>query len=989
MPQSRSRRFIGGMLVATLAGGGIIASGAGVAAAEETAPQIEVGPSWSDTDGASVAAHGGAANAYEEGALDFDVTGDGDKDDLVYLLYGEKKTNATRPVDGVNGYWSTDLENWHSMGTVLPTHQVLPHEVVTVGEGEAAAEYTDIDSITYEKSRMVLADGTAVAYGSTGHPAATQKYTVVSDENLSELKRLGDLSVEDAEAEGVEEQAASSRAFLAPYVTSRDDAGRATGYDEVNLRLGFEYLYGMYNIVERPKMIFNSATNEYVIIFHADGPLNANADRIAWVDRLQASSFGITGGDQLYASGVQNTGSRYGRAQVAFAVADSPFGPFKMVNNTRMNFDRELSATRLGESRDMTVFVDNGKDVNGDGSDDAYVVYSSEINAKMYVSLLSADYTRPVVEGDDAPEGPTTWRSRVLPDNSREASSVFFWDGWYYMLTSGTAGWASSPVIYYRAKSMLQDAPWERIGNPFVGPNPSQGYDSQPTYVLVKNAERGEFIYMGDRWVVDPRTASAGGASKLIWLPIAFTADPQKPLQITGRERWNPDDPTVYRAVKTPSLSYSAVEGDDAGLAAQLPSTVQVSIGTEQATASVTWSADAVHDALLFPGTSTLRGDATFAEPWSAYSGTVITANVTATNTANRAEVALGGRDSTSPPPATVRLGEQDVSVTWDARSTALAADAQEFTSARFVGSATVSGTPTRIIASFTPVPVDAEYVIDTGRPGGAATVLDAATDAGAVLRNAGVADQTWNGTTAGRTWGYSTASTGGAAAGNAADWRSSYVSANYNQPVSYFLTLPAGTYRIGTAQAPRAGASTRIFSAISSGGVELARQTSVSSGEATQIEQTVDVARDGVVKIDFGTDGTSGYNARLALLWVAKVQPELEAEASATTRCVAGKVVVVPVVRNLEQVPMDITLTSSWGTKTSKVDPGKTATAAFSTRAPSLAAGEIDVTISSGPVRQALSAPYPAAECGQPGASTDNAIAGSTARIAVLDGTR
>lgn len=41
----------------------------------------------------------------------------------------------------------------------------------------------------------------------------------------------------------------------------------------------------------------------------------------------------------------------------------------------------------------MTVFVDTGVDKNNDGADDAYVIYSSEMNAKLYVSLLNKDYT--------------------------------------------------------------------------------------------------------------------------------------------------------------------------------------------------------------------------------------------------------------------------------------------------------------------------------------------------------------------------------------------------------------------------------------------------------------------------------------------------------------------------------------------------------------------------------------------------------------------
>lgn len=50
----------------------------------------------------------------------------------------------------------------------------------------------------------------------------------------------------------------------------------------------------------------------------------------------------------------------------------------------------------------MTVFVDTGVDKNNDGADDAYVIYSSEMNAKLYVSLLNKDYTGLAAEADQA-----------------------------------------------------------------------------------------------------------------------------------------------------------------------------------------------------------------------------------------------------------------------------------------------------------------------------------------------------------------------------------------------------------------------------------------------------------------------------------------------------------------------------------------------------------------------------------------------------------
>ena len=110
-------------------------------------------------------------------------------------------------------------------------------------------------------------------------------------------------------------------------------------------------MYGNYCITERPKMVYNEKTKKFVIIFHADGPLYNNEKLYNWVKN------GMQGNCEA---------SRYSRAMVGFATSDTPFGPFEVVNMTRMNYDESLNAQRLGEARDMTVFVDD-VDANADG----------------------------------------------------------------------------------------------------------------------------------------------------------------------------------------------------------------------------------------------------------------------------------------------------------------------------------------------------------------------------------------------------------------------------------------------------------------------------------------------------------------------------------------------------------------------------------------------------------------------------------------------
>ncbi|NMM94951.1 LPXTG cell wall anchor domain-containing protein [Bifidobacterium oedipodis] len=987
-----------------------------VAAAAATAQtvssnEIQVGSEWRDTDGNLIEAHGGGAMMYKESELNYDVTGDGDMDDDVYLLYGENKTNATRPVDGVNGYWSTDLVTWHNMGTVLATHEVLPHKTIAIAGDEC---YTDVDSQQYCADHKISQDGKRSNYAS-----GSQQYTVMSEENLAELKRLANLTEEAAAAEDHADAAANAKTFIKAYVAEWNADGTAKAYDEDALELAFVDLYGMYSIVERPKMVYNKNTGKYVIVFHSDGATNANADRAKWVTGLTDSGkYDITQGKEYFFDGSDNNGSRYSRAEIGFAVSDTPFGPFKLVNSTRMNYDKSIHSTRFGESRDMTVYVDYANP-NADGSVDAYAVYSSEMNAKIYISRLNNDYTGPAVEGDSEPQG-ENWRARVLPQDIREAPTLFYWDGYYYMITSGTSGWASNTNTVFRAKSMLQSEQWEYLGNPFRGANADKALDTQTTYVLVKDQAKGEFIYMGDRWVVDNRTGSAGSDTKLIWAPIELgDTDSADPFHITGYDSWDPNDESLYRMpqdagtlvlskgsllpdtvaiddVDTPvtwadgaedevanaaanatlSLNFTAngkrytisVQVIAAGLeyyidsgvtdsskAAEYQAVVKAVPGLRNSDAAdqawaegrnwgyVTENAVVKNDAgdsrdqtglytnnsgktisyklTLDAGSYTLN--AGFYDWWAQYNnnrkmdqtitgedGTVIatgdsvvtkkgtssaTGSVdftldkaqTVTYTVTRAsgagadpilnwltvtqqEKELGFVGAAAGVlPETVTVGGKSAKVTWSEASKAAAAKATTVANLNVSGT-TEDGAP--VSGYVVTVPENLRYFIDSGAENASGKEFAAVkTAAGEGLLNADAADQTWDGVSEGKTWGYS-GGFGSNTAGSVDDWTSSFLGCYYNTPVTYHLTLKAGTYRIGAAQNPRSGGTTKIYTTVSQNGTVLAgHKTADSNGEATQVVQTVTVPEDGVVDVEFGTNGTSGWNARLAMVWVSE----------------------------------------------------------------------------------------------------------------------
>lgn len=236
--------------------------------------------------------------------------------------------------------------------------------------------------------------------------------------------------------------------------------------------------------------------------------------------------------------------------------------------------------------------------------------------------------------------------------------------------------------------------------------------------------------------------------------------------------------------------------------------------------------------------------------------------------------------------PGTLPFDAVDTAVTWDAAAAQAVAGTSELGTAEVTGRSTEklpgSGLYQRFSITVLVAPADLAYFIDSASASsGAGSTYAAVKGDNPDLVNE-AADQKWNGTDAGKTWGYSTSSTAAPVPGKAADWRSSYLAANYNQPIVYHLTLPAGTYNIVTVQAPRAGNTTNIYSTVKAGSYQN-RITGTSMGGATPITQKVTLTEPTVVDVEFGTNGTSGYNARLALVYAQSVPRDLGFQSALT----------------------------------------------------------------------------------------------------------
>ncbi|WP_106816370.1 chitinase N-terminal domain-containing protein [Microbacterium timonense] len=228
--------------------------------------------------------------------------------------------------------------------------------------------------------------------------------------------------------------------------------------------------------------------------------------------------------------------------------------------------------------------------------------------------------------------------------------------------------------------------------------------------------------------------------------------------------------------------------------------------------------------------------------------------------------------------PESLTLGGAEAEVTWSLASLNSAKTVAELGTFVATGRSTEklsSGLYQRFSATVLVTPADLTYFVDSGATGAPEGSAYAAVKASFPDLLNDTSDQKWDGTASGPTWGYSTAATT-LAAGTPQDWGSSYVGADYNKPVTYHLTLPAGSYNIVAVQAPRAGLTTNVYSKVTVGGGAGSTVTATSTGGATPVAQKVTLDADSVVHVEFGTNGTSGYNARLALVYVQTLPRDL-----------------------------------------------------------------------------------------------------------------
>ncbi len=317
-------------------------------------------------------------------------------------------------------------------------------------------------------------------------------------------------------------------------------------------------------VYERPKLAYNTKTKRWVLWFHADGPQYDN----------------------------ENTAT-YSKAKAGVAISEGsdPAGPYKYLGSFRLGPGNNTS--NPGMARDMNLFVDD-KDANKDGVPDAYLIYSSNENKDLTISLLDSTYTKlvkPVSQqkmGTSVADGDTY---NVVATDSKEAPAPFKYDGHYYIVYSGTTGWYPNENKYEVSQSDSILGPYDQQGTPFVkgsadNQDPGNSFFTQASMMIPYDESKGIFLYWGDRWF-NPDTGNDISQSRYVMVPAQLV---NGRLKILPAADWPisqaQEHPALTITQKFPTTASSVSE-----VRAQLPATVsyteQGSTGTK--TTPVVW----------------------------------------------------------------------------------------------------------------------------------------------------------------------------------------------------------------------------------------------------------------------------------------------------------------------------------------------------------------------------------------------------------------
>lgn len=261
-------------------------------------------------------------------------------------------------------------------------------------------------------------------------------------------------------------------------------------------------------VLERPKVIYNRATRQFVMWMHIDSPDYLEAKTGVAVADNPRGPFRYLGALRPNAGVFPDDMDEIKRREFQAAQSAGTLATWTAHNPEWETWARDFPSGQM--ARDMALFVDD------DGA--AYQFYASEANAVMHVSRLTDDYLK------------HSGRYRRITYDSREAPAPFKWNKRYYLVSSGCTGWNPNPTMLHSADAPL--GPWQSHGSFFseVSSAADVSYLSQPCFVAP--VEGPALLFMADRWNKDDLQHS-----RYVWLPVDTSSEIPR---IRWRQFWDP-----------------------------------------------------------------------------------------------------------------------------------------------------------------------------------------------------------------------------------------------------------------------------------------------------------------------------------------------------------------------------------------------------------------------------------------------------------------
>ncbi len=287
------------------------------------------------------------------------------------------------------------------------------------------------------------------------------------------------------------------------------------------------------NHFERIKVIYDAATRKYVFWSHYE-----NAD--------------------------------YTLAEVGTAYSSSPTGDF--------TWAQAFHPAGL-DSRDESVFVDNDGTGYLIGTSGGFHGQGTDVNSHLTLFKMTRDYLgiEKAVYNIYGGAGDSGLYA------GREAPALVYSDGYYYLVTSGAAGWYPSPAMYSvaKARTLASTSPsswqgdtnidassgWDGGGMAYYLGNRSD-FGGQPYSILTVSGSCGtSYLLMND--ILEPQNNTANGR---MWLPLTLrkgvaTVDYSQQVSINTRtgQVSNVYDGTLISQNKPATASLAAATTDSDG----------------------------------------------------------------------------------------------------------------------------------------------------------------------------------------------------------------------------------------------------------------------------------------------------------------------------------------------------------------------------------------------------------------------------------------